>query len=162
MVQSKKYYKSRTVGVTSQVGLTTDRDLVEPSVLKKHDVFYTSTIPEVTWYEPLYNTISSPSISILSSVSALIILQDYIMVGLPNLFHVCKFTVKSEPEPGNFTLLFNIFTNRNFLLLASTSSYDVVFFMQRLVLFLARQCELLCPTILISAFVPLTVFSNLL
>ena len=23
-------------------------------VFKKHDVFYTSTIPEVTWYEPLY------------------------------------------------------------------------------------------------------------
>ena len=27
-----------------------------PDVLKKHDVFYTSAIPEVTWYEPLYNT----------------------------------------------------------------------------------------------------------
>ena len=48
MVQSNKYYKSRAVGVTSEVGLTTDRDL---SVLKKHDVFYSSEIPEVTWYE---------------------------------------------------------------------------------------------------------------
>ena len=26
-------------------------------VLKKQDVFYISAIPEVTWYEPLYNTI---------------------------------------------------------------------------------------------------------
>ena len=24
-------------------------------MLKRHDVFYTSEIPEVTWYEPLYN-----------------------------------------------------------------------------------------------------------
>ena len=54
MVQSKKYYKSCTVGVTSEVGLTTDRDLSELTVLKKYDVFYTSAIPEVTWYEPLH------------------------------------------------------------------------------------------------------------
>ena len=25
------------------------------SMLKRHEVFYTSAIPEVTWYEPLYN-----------------------------------------------------------------------------------------------------------
>ena len=56
VIQSNKYYKSRVVGVTSEVGLTTDRDLAEPLVLKKHDVFYTSAIPEVTWYEPLYNS----------------------------------------------------------------------------------------------------------
>ena len=55
VVQSDKYYKSRAVGVTSEVGLTTVRDLSVPYVLKKHDVFYTSAIPEVTWYEPLYN-----------------------------------------------------------------------------------------------------------
>ena len=29
--------------------------LQNPAVLKKHDVFYSSAIPEVTWYEPLYN-----------------------------------------------------------------------------------------------------------
>ena len=26
------------------------------SVLEKHGIFYTSAIPEVTWYEPLYNS----------------------------------------------------------------------------------------------------------
>ena len=46
---------SRAVGVMSEVGLTTDRDLSVLTVLKKHDVFYSSEIPEVTWYEPLYN-----------------------------------------------------------------------------------------------------------
>ena len=65
MVQSDKHYKSRAVGVTSEVGLTTDRDLSELSlsfsfcfflVLEKHGDFYTSTIPEVTWYESLYNS----------------------------------------------------------------------------------------------------------
>ena len=50
MVQSNTFYKSRTVGVTSEIGLTTDRDLAQLSVLKKHDVFYTTAIPEVTWY----------------------------------------------------------------------------------------------------------------
>ena len=30
--------------------------LQNSDVLKKHDVFYTSAIPEVTWYEPLYTT----------------------------------------------------------------------------------------------------------
>ena len=30
--------------------------LQSPRVLKKHDVFYTSAIPEVSWYESLYNT----------------------------------------------------------------------------------------------------------
>ena len=34
--------------------------LQNPLVLKKHDVFYTSTIPEVTWYEPLYNVSKWP------------------------------------------------------------------------------------------------------
>ena len=33
MVQSSKYYKSRAVGVMSEVGLTTDRDLAEPLCL---------------------------------------------------------------------------------------------------------------------------------
>ena len=56
MIQSNKYYKSCAVGVTSEVGLTTDRDLSVLTVHKKHDVFYSSEIPEVTWYEPLYNT----------------------------------------------------------------------------------------------------------
>ena len=54
MVQSNKYYKSRAVGLMSEVGLTTDWDLAEPFVLKKH-IFYTSSIPEVTWYKLLYN-----------------------------------------------------------------------------------------------------------
>ena len=57
MVQSNKYDKSRAVGVTSKVGLTTDRDLSVLTLLKKPDVFYSSEIPEVTWYEPLYNRI---------------------------------------------------------------------------------------------------------
>ena len=55
VVQSNKYYKSRAVSVTSEVGLTTDRDLAEPTCLRNTMSFYTSTIPEVTWYEPLYN-----------------------------------------------------------------------------------------------------------
>ena len=57
VVQSNKYYKSRAVSVTSEVGLTTHRDLAEVSVLKKHDVFYISAIPEVTWYESQCNNI---------------------------------------------------------------------------------------------------------
>ena len=52
MVQSNKYYKSRAVGVTSEVGLTTDREFSVLPVLKKHNVFYSSEISEVTWYEP--------------------------------------------------------------------------------------------------------------
>ena len=48
VVQSDKYYKSRAEGVTSEVRLTTDQDLAERPVLKKHDVFYTSAIPEAT------------------------------------------------------------------------------------------------------------------
>ena len=43
------------MGVTSEVGLITDRDLYVPTLRREHDVFYTSEIPEVTWYEPLYN-----------------------------------------------------------------------------------------------------------
>ena len=27
--------------------------------LKRHTVFYTSAIPEITWYEPLYNSMNS-------------------------------------------------------------------------------------------------------
>ena len=54
MVQSNKYYKSHAVAVTSEVGLTTDRSLAEPSMLKKENVFYTSVFPEVTCYEPQY------------------------------------------------------------------------------------------------------------
>ncbi len=57
MVQTNKYYKSRAVGVTSKVGLTTDQDLSVHTVLKKHDVFYSSEIPEVTWHEPRYNSL---------------------------------------------------------------------------------------------------------
>ena len=49
MVQFNKYYKSGVVGVTSEVGLTTDRDLSALTVLMKNDVFYSSAIPEVTW-----------------------------------------------------------------------------------------------------------------
>ena len=59
VVQSNKYYKPHAVGITFEVGLTTDRDLSVLAVLKKLDVFYSSENPEVTWYEPLYNTISS-------------------------------------------------------------------------------------------------------
>ena len=55
MVHLNKYYKSRAVGVTSEVGLTTDRDLSVLTVLKKHDVFYSYEIPQVTWYKSLYN-----------------------------------------------------------------------------------------------------------
>ena len=55
MVQSNEYYKSHTVSIMSKVGLTNDRDLSVLTVLKKHNVFYSSEIPEVTWYEPLYN-----------------------------------------------------------------------------------------------------------
>ena len=40
MVQSDRYYKSCTVGVTSEVGLTTDRDLSVPTCLRN-----TSFIP---------------------------------------------------------------------------------------------------------------------
>ena len=39
MVQSNKYHKSRAVGVTSEVGLITDRDLAEPSGLRNTTSF---------------------------------------------------------------------------------------------------------------------------
>ena len=39
VVQFNKYYKSRAVGVTSEVGLTTDRDLAEPSCLRNTKSF---------------------------------------------------------------------------------------------------------------------------
>ena len=55
MVQSNNYYKSHAVGVMSEVSLTTDQDLVECCILKKHDVFHTIAIPEVMRYETLYN-----------------------------------------------------------------------------------------------------------
>ena len=56
--ESNKYYRSRVVGVTSEVGFTTDRDLLVFPGLKKYDVCYSSVIPEVTWCEPLYNNMS--------------------------------------------------------------------------------------------------------
>ena len=68
MVQFDWYYKSRAVGVTSEVGLLLTDVLSELSLcfsfyfyfcfsmLEKQGVFYTSVIPEVTWYKPLYNT----------------------------------------------------------------------------------------------------------
>ena len=43
-----------------EVGLNTDRDLSVLTLLKKHDVFYSSDIPDVTWYEPLYNRVIVP------------------------------------------------------------------------------------------------------
>ena len=63
MVPSHEYHKSRAVGVTSKVGLQLTQ-IFQTSlfvslwfcVLRKHGVFYTFAIPEVTWYEPLYNT----------------------------------------------------------------------------------------------------------
>ena len=39
MVEANKYYKSRAVGVTSEVGLTTDRDLAEPMCLRNTTSF---------------------------------------------------------------------------------------------------------------------------
>ena len=48
MVQSIKYYKFHVVGITSEVGLTTDWDLSVLSMLKKYDLCYSSEI--------LYNT----------------------------------------------------------------------------------------------------------
>ena len=31
-------------------------EILQNSVLKKHDVFHTFAIPDIMWYEPLYNT----------------------------------------------------------------------------------------------------------
>ena len=39
MVQLNKYYKSRAVGVKSEIGLTTDRDLAEPLCLRNTTSF---------------------------------------------------------------------------------------------------------------------------
>ena len=39
VVQSNRYYKSCAVGVTSEVGLTTDRDLAEPWCLRNTTSF---------------------------------------------------------------------------------------------------------------------------
>ena len=39
VVQSNKYYKSRVVGVTSEVGLTTDQDLAELPCLRNTTSF---------------------------------------------------------------------------------------------------------------------------
>ena len=59
MLQSDKYYKFCPMLV-----LRLTDDLSELSfcfrlsaVLEKYGVFYTSAIPEVTWYEPLYSTV---------------------------------------------------------------------------------------------------------
>ena len=38
------------------------RDILELSMLKKHDVFYSSKISEVTWYELLYNNMPNQPI----------------------------------------------------------------------------------------------------
>ena len=65
MVQFNKYYKSCAVGVTSEVGLTTDRYLSVLTVLMKHDVFYLSEITEVTWYELLYNISPQTNLDII-------------------------------------------------------------------------------------------------
>ena len=71
MVQSDKNYKSRAVGITSEVCLTTDRRPFRAvscfsfcfcicfPVLARHGVFHTSAIPEDMCYEPLYNTLAS-------------------------------------------------------------------------------------------------------
>ena len=40
MVQINKYYKSRAVGVTFEVGLTINRDLAEPSCLRNMRFLY--------------------------------------------------------------------------------------------------------------------------
>ena len=62
MIQSNKYYKSRDVGVTSEVGLLLT-EIFQRSLsfcfceLQKLGISYTSLIPEFTWYEPLYNNV---------------------------------------------------------------------------------------------------------
>ena len=85
---------------------------------------------------------------IFSPVTDLAILVDLIMVGVPNFFKVCELIiVRADPDfSWNFTLLFNIFTCTDFLILASSGSSDLVFFMLLIILFLDRLCELLCPT----------------
>ena len=69
------------MGVKSEVGLTNDRDLTE-LVLKKH-VFYTSTIPEVTWYKALYNILFIGK-------------QNYFHKTIRNLKH--KYTLEEEKK----------------------------------------------------------------
>ena len=51
MVQSNKYYKSRAVGVTSEVGLITDRDLAELWRAKetRHLLYFHNTGSHVVW-----------------------------------------------------------------------------------------------------------------
>ena len=40
------------------------------AVVEKHGVFYTSAIPEDTWYEPLYNTnINQDEINIMNTIN---------------------------------------------------------------------------------------------
>ena len=62
MVQSDKYYKSRAVWVTSEVGLLLT-EIFQSSVCSTSLLLHSSetqrllyaAIPEVTWYEPLYS-----------------------------------------------------------------------------------------------------------
>ena len=64
MVQSDEYYKSRGVGVTSEVGLTTDRRPFRAVSLSASAFpcgsetrrLYTSAIPDVMWHEPQFIT----------------------------------------------------------------------------------------------------------
>ena len=66
VVQSDKYHKSRAVSVMFMIGLTTDRDHSVMTVLRKHNVFYSSEVSEVTWYEPLFNTLINSISTIMS------------------------------------------------------------------------------------------------
>ena len=59
MVQSNKYYKSRTGGVKSEVGLTNDERPFRAVSLLLFQLLLllprAYELPEVMWYEPLYN-----------------------------------------------------------------------------------------------------------
>ena len=63
MVQSDKYYKYHAVVLRLKLVYYWPRFFravyLLLSVLEKHSVFYTSAIPEVRWYEPLYNKCNS-------------------------------------------------------------------------------------------------------
>ena len=81
-------------------------------MLKKHGVFYSSEIPEITWYEPLYNTLgesrcvfvlgpSSPcnSFSILLTHAAFLLYSFCFHILLQNCFSpltssLCEFSIK--------------------------------------------------------------------
>ncbi len=55
-----------------------------PAVLEKHGVFYTSVIPEDTWYEPLYNI--SKHIYVFVFVYIYIYIYIYILSSNDELF----------------------------------------------------------------------------